>query len=374
MFNHINTSAVGGSAIRFFNTQMTNTVHCNQMDTCRIGVRFDASNIGDQGSGGAAQENTWFFPLSGHLAFYRDNLSPNPNWFTRTLTLSLPFSPQIIYMFPTSFVNYFLGNATNDCEVPCPGCPYERMADIALRNGEFAYLTNDEYYALSNDIYNALNEDGSLMYAGYTSDVVLQNFYDSLATTNIGMLSIVNNLLADSLNAFAGIVNNWVVPVNHQEENFKLVNEIYLNTWAIGIYYFNNNQQLILESIANENPMIGGDAVYSARVLLGCDMVDFIDNVNRKTDNIQINSKALKVKFFISPNPADHIINVYFEDKDSEAYSIEFKNVLGESLIYKHSNLNDFSIDIEFLSNGIYLAIAYLNGNYLGSLKLVINK
>ncbi|MBK8845013.1 MAG: T9SS type A sorting domain-containing protein [Bacteroidetes bacterium] len=371
MFNHINTSAVGGSAIRFFNTQMTNTVHCNQMDTCRLGVRFDASNIGDQGSAAAAQENTWYFPLTGFFAFQRDNLSPDPNWFTRNLNYTIPYTPQNSYMQPLAFVTYQLENATNDCEVPCPSCPNQRMAEIVSESGNYANLSIDEKYLLKKEVYQILDADSSYMYAGYSSDIILQDFYDSAATTNLTMFSFVNSLIQDSLSVFASAVNSWISPINHFEENEKSVNEIYLSTWAVGIYQLTQIQKDLLESVASENPLSGGDAVYTSRVMLGWDMPDFTNQINRIKFDQAFQKNDMEIKIY--PNPAFEYFSV--ESSIDESFEISIENTVGQN-IYYNSHVEPLErINTKKFSNGSYIILIKLKNTKIEYRnKLLISK
>jgi len=70
-------------------------------------------------------------------------------------------------------------------------------------------------------------------------------------------------------NTGAIIVNSSITPENLSESNQQLFNEVFFSTWAEYIDTLDANQQAILEFIAYQNPYSGGDAVYSARVMLG---------------------------------------------------------------------------------------------------------
>ncbi|MBK8845846.1 MAG: T9SS type A sorting domain-containing protein [Bacteroidetes bacterium] len=347
MFNHINTSAVGGSAIRFFNSQQINTVHCNQMDTCRIGVRFDASNIGDQGSAAAAQENTWYFP-TGYFAFSKDLSSAFPTWFYRPGPIALPYQSTAIQMSPTGFVTPNTGTITNDCEVPCPGCPNERMAAFVSDAAEFSNLSFEEKINGKIDIFNQLSSDSTLMYAGISSDLILQNFYDSMYYfSNAGLLQMVNEFVMDSLVQGAVMVNDIIIPENNVENNFKNFNEVYLQTWAVDNFTTSASHQSILENIAYQNPLNGGEAVYSARVLLGLDFVDFTSNVNRLNNNIE-SEMPLSIVY---PNPTNDYI--YLNPSLSGAFNLEIYDSKGTLLIRKEITDNRH-IQVSELSDGIY--------------------
>ncbi|MBK8847727.1 MAG: T9SS type A sorting domain-containing protein [Bacteroidetes bacterium] len=362
-----------GSAIRFFNTQQLNTVHCNQMDTCRLGVRFDASSIGDQGSAAAAQDNAWYFPLTGFFAFQRDNLSPNANWFFRSGPIVLPYKPNGLQMIPSNFVSVSTGNVTNDCDVLCPGCPHQRMADIVTENGDFANLTMDEKYLFKKEVYQILDADSNYMYGGYTSDVVLQDFYDSAATTNLAMFGFVNSFIQDSLNVFASVIVSWISPINHFEENEKKVNEIYLNTWGMSVYKYTQQQQEILELIAAENSVSGGTAVYTARVMLGWDMADFSGNTARKSNVISNQLLQLTGDFYLLPNPADDNTQIFIIKGDDIISVIKVYNAIGECIFNLSTDQSNVLLPTKHFSNGIYIISVESTGQIKATKKLIVN-
>ncbi|MBK8845848.1 MAG: T9SS type A sorting domain-containing protein [Bacteroidetes bacterium] len=372
--NIINSNLLSrmGSAIRFFNTQMTNTVHCNQMDTCRLGVRFDASNIGDQGSAAAAQENTWYFPqnpVGAYYAFYNIG-SPFPSWFYRPNSSNIPYFPLPPQMNPTGFENPQTGLQFNDCEVPCPGCPHQRMAEIVTEQNEFASFSEDEKYLLKYSVYEQLNSDPTYMYAGFPTDLILQNFYDSASNTNMGMLSIVNDLISDSLALFANVVNTWISPINHFEENAKAVNDIYINTWAVGIFIFNQEHIDALTQIASENPLSGGEAVYTARVILGWDLVDF---TNSNLRQLKLETMHENKSFHVFPNPAQNKLYINCKIKSDEPGAIEIIDISSKTKF--KFNLKEYNeIDISNFSNGIYVARLYIDGKYIAFEKVLVNR
>ncbi|MBK8845017.1 MAG: T9SS type A sorting domain-containing protein [Bacteroidetes bacterium] len=337
-------------------------------------MRFDASNIGDQGSAAAAQENAWYFPqnpVGAYFAFYKDALSLNPNWFYRPGPMALPFQPNPFQMSPVGFVIAQIGNSFNDCEVPCPGCPDQRMADIVAEQNEFAGLTSDELYFLKYSVYEQLRSDTSLMYAGYPSDLILKQFYDSASNSNMEMLLIVNDLIADSLALFANAVNSWISPINHFEDNMKVINDIYINTWAVGIYTFNQEQMDLLSQIANENPLIGGYAVYTARVMLGLDFADFINSNLRHLPN-EVSSNKYK-SFQIYPNPARNRLYINYQFEKNENATIELIDLTGKTKCYISID-SSTEIDISHLTNGVYMVKFSVDNNQTVNKVVVLNK
>lgn len=98
------------------------------------------------------------------------------------------------------------------------------------------------------------------MHKGDTDDAVLQNYHDSIATTNLGQLANGANLNSTNLSNIS--------PTNNAEENVKTLLEIYAVTWAVNIFDFTIEQFDALNNIASQNPIMGGNAVYFARGML----------------------------------------------------------------------------------------------------------
>ena len=101
------------------------------------------------------------------------------------------------------------------------------------------------------------------------------------------------------------------------EQNRKTINEIYLNTIALGTVMFDPVQLTQVENIAGQCPLSGGNAVFEARGMLKmvkdttfndtdiCDRVEPRSNDNKDTDVI-ISSGEIKVY----PNPTKGTIHL----------------------------------------------------------------
>ncbi len=103
------------------------------------------------------------------------------------------------------------------------------------------------------------------------------------------------------------MLNNWISPTNHFEENAAAVNELYLTCCINGDCIFDSAQYAILYAIASENPYTGGDAVYMAREMLDLMFDDYLAEPAAKFSNQSV--ALLQTKINVHPNPSKN----YFE-------------------------------------------------------------
>jgi hypothetical protein len=125
-------------------------------------------------------------------------------------------------------------------------------------------LLNEEIIQIESILFDSIPEPDST------------NLMLDLTNHKISLEAIMNQekLLLEGIehlkngNSNALITENGLLPNNEVFlANEKLVNEIYLNTIAKGLSEFTLEQKNDLQYIANQCPLAGGDAVYSARSL-----------------------------------------------------------------------------------------------------------
>jgi hypothetical protein len=177
----------------------------------------------------------------------------------------------------------------------------------------------------------------------------------------------INIQYADSLQ-----INNLIIPVNTIESQKKTVNNIYLQT-IVNNQIISFSDSITLFNIANQLPFYGGEAVYSARVILGLDPtnlnLDYVKGPDKPNDNF-INSNKVRVY----PNPAINSINIVFEtliDKNAifELYDFSGKQILNTTI---KANTTFSTINLNEVKAGIYYYNLFTNNETLAKNKLVI--
>ncbi|MCX6274150.1 MAG: right-handed parallel beta-helix repeat-containing protein, partial [Bacteroidetes bacterium] len=168
-------------------------------------------------------------------------------------------------------------NLCPDCATPADGHPDDKK--MSLQTAEETAqdtMTNpdegDMIWKKKKALFEELKTDSSFT----DSSTILETYFDTTITDAIGKLTEVKEVMlaaqdtsidsTTKVNRIATAVskNNSVSPSVSPEANEKALNEIYLNTFAKGIYELNSSQMSIVEGIANQCPFTGGNAVFVA--------------------------------------------------------------------------------------------------------------
>lgn len=162
------------------------------------------------------------------------------------------------------------------------------------------------------------------------------------------------------------------------EANEKMVNEIYLSTVAKDIDGFSADQVADLFDMANQCPLIGGNAVYRARALYALidNEQDFDDLALCLPFGIEIrsadqtNDRAASV----IPNPTDDLATLIYRLDDGASGSLVLYDAIGKE-VARHSltsNEPRFHFSTAELNPGAYHFIIQSGYRFVGDGKLVI--
>lgn len=374
-----------GTAIRCFNVNSQSYFTCNKMGHSQIGFWLDNSPVGPgpQGSSTVPQDNMWNIVPAFTPPFRRDIYGINSllgvAWFMREPNVSLFTHP----WNPNSF-GTITPNATTPPGLINSNCAYgipPAMTKMALQKelADNVRKTRDTSCTLSEQakfysqlsVYIELMYDDSLMNLNTPDDAYLQAFYDSAGNTDIAALANVKFYISENDTVSAQNENSSITPDNQAAYNEVITNDIYLATWAQGIYTYDSLQEATLNDIAEQNPLSGGPAVYTARVMLDVDYDDFgPENGNR----IEESNSAGDNYIHIYPNPADDILNIDYLVKDNEYGMILITDMTGRELIRQklESNSKKLSVSTKHLPNGVYHLQLLINDELIGYQKLVI--
>ena len=152
--------------------------------------------------------------------------------------------------------------------------------------------------------------------------------------------------------------------------NRKIVDNIYLDTWASGIYNFTEEQYNTLYNIATLTPYAGGNAVYTARVMLNLDPTD----LNLEYAKPPVHNQAIVTENTVKvyPNPAN------------KQFTVEFNNVINYAIIEVYGMIGNLvltdnmqgiyikNIDVSKLNDGIYFYKINIDGTNVSTGKLTI--
>lgn len=144
----------------------------------------------------------------------------------------------------------------------------DKEVGAALRAATDTNTGTEKRYQLHRYAHRKLTQTPAWLTLGTPDDTLYQNFYNSYDPTNIGTLRQVE-VAADTGNfQFVSTTCNALTCTNVIEHNLKLVYGIYSATWMIGVLEYAAVDSATLLNIALQDPVEGGTAVYSARVML----------------------------------------------------------------------------------------------------------
>jgi hypothetical protein len=289
------------------------------------------ADIPPQGDNALAWGNYWE-PASG-----RDIVGgTNGNiitWYHET-GATANYIPNLALAF---YINPGLSSATDaNCIAPPPQPLDEKrremfgdaVTDSADYGEEFPI---ENKYQDKEAFYKAAKEDSTILVLGLPDDSVFVNTFDSLANTNVGALAEVEEeLLQDDL-ASGVTLNQGISPLTTSEANSKQANEIYYLWKTDSMHHLNSARTQQGNTIADQNSIEGGLAVYIMRALLNKDVIDDPVSSFRKAGQPKAEAKK-EFSGKMYPNPAgDYIIYHY----DSESCgALEIIDAMGRKLIY----------------------------------------
>nr|MBK9651734.1 T9SS type A sorting domain-containing protein [Bacteroidota bacterium] len=349
-----------GTGIRFFNTSIINSLLCNNMDGNLFGLRLENAIIGNQGTAGFAQDNSWTninLDIEGMgftfiTTFYSHSTSP-------------PWTPDPNDIDPPSTYLFQNGAINTNCDVFHPQPLRDQILSIVNQDGDFNLLTPEEKYAANQSAFEKLHADSSMMNKGDADDAVLQNYHDSIATTNIGQLA--NGVTLNNSNLSS------ISPVNNAEENMKTLLGIYAVTWGIDIFDFTTEQFDALYNIASQNPITGGNAVYAARGMLHTFFDDDMMANGKLIHPVRLINLTQYNKGKLYPNPANDFAYYSIRLKKDEICTVQLIDLSGTILNTTSMKNENCLVPIQTtnLSQGIYCVRILINGMLFENHKLV---
>ncbi|MBL7778078.1 MAG: T9SS type A sorting domain-containing protein, partial [Chitinophagales bacterium] len=153
------------------------------------------------------------------------------------------------------------------------------------------------------------------------------------------------------------------------ESNLKLINDVYLNTLAIGIDTFTQAQLNVLYYLALQCPLAGGNPVYRARGMLSA-IIDTTYNDTKlcsddgysykkeRTPKPKANKTSIKQQqFYLQPNPAKDVVTILSSWDITEEVRLQLIDYTGKSVLQNTIHFTDrkYTLPISSFSAGVYL-------------------
>ena len=200
--------------------------------------------------------------------------------------------------------------------------------------------------------YYKLRKDSTL----YANEVVLQNFVALMENSPLEKILNVNDKMTALDFEAALLENQEIISDKLYIQNRKTVNTIYLNLLQNG-NVLSSEDSLSLQNIALITPYLGGDAVYSARILLGIDAMDY--GIQYRGEGTSIEFEPTQSGVNVYPNPVQNQLHIDILKPVTEQVFVRVYNSTGTELAYNKVNGITGTINTEQFAAGIYLYKVY---------------
>lgn len=366
---------------------------CNDLDKNYYGFYFlpGYANISNQVSSSAggkiqASDNYWYDNPNFTSSEMRRIGGAITNWIRywyhrgNNNDIGNIFSPYIITNHPVEpFINSTPNISANpDCNiqispVASPKAREEAMGDIVKDSVSYqANPIENKYYA-EDFAYKSFDENPAMLTMGVAEDSIYQQFYNENKIKGIGKFTDIDKYIFNEQYNDAILLNNTIIPVNSIESNKKTVNHIYLHN-IINNQTISTFDSITLYNIANQLPFFGGDAVYSARVILGLEPANLSLDYT-KGPPTQLTSSFESDNVFLYPNPSLGSIYLEFDSEIQRYTTFEIYDI-NSRLIYSTVvpiKTLKFNINLNSVKSGIYYCRVINDIRVLLSRKLIIN-
>jgi hypothetical protein len=342
---------------------------CNVLESCNEGFRLVNPLLQAQGDSLFPSGNKWmnWGSSNEHIKSVLLGLFTPTNidwWYDPNKPDETP-SIKPGYVF-----DKFTSGSSSCIDEDCPGCLLDRIHAYIQESNDTTI--NEEYRYYNQDLaYSLLKDSLQLMYSGATYDAELQNFYNLMSLSNLGQLSNVQDLLKDDDIAAAYLLNESINPENLIEQNTQEVNRVVIAQDRDSIC-LTQEQKNILLPIAYQLPILGGEAVYRARTLLGIDLDESILASRFATNYDDMSFE----NYQLYPNPNNGSFSINYTLQKDERAQITIMDAMGKLLqTVQLSNEGNFKrINLTNQQNGFYFVTLSSNLGSLMSWKLIIHK
>lgn len=347
------------------------TFSCNTLTNGLEGFKLENAQITAQGASNQPNGNKWLsWPtLVGSLnnvSRINGNSQLNQVQWYRSAGIATEDPEDGSLQIPNGIANQPTGGQS--C-LPClEPCEIDRLYGI-LSSLDSIYPTDEDRFMARQYLYDFIKDSLQLIYSGSVYDVELQNFFSTMALNNVGLLSNVEEMLANNEYATAMLFNEDINTTLLVENNLNKVNEI-CALYGQDFTLMDSVSRSILEQIAYQHPLIGGTAVYRARAILGIDVDDTM-LAFRKQQQIL---RKHQIELFVMPNPSTGRFNLSLSNKEEKMVSINVFNSLGMNVLRYNPGSDEWmtSLHLENSPEGLYTVKVQLGSGQELMRKIVV--
>ena len=373
---HLNNTLNMGTDINVIADCNPATISCNNMTSSNRGINFNNASIvtgNNYYDNQTASDNQW---LGDYLINTNERISGTTN-----NPLPINWYHQGDYVQGNMFAPYNHSSAI----FPVPfassnGCPESTPDNTALKQVQNAAQNLAQYdenvlqnrYIDDANGYNLMKRDSAKRDSITTLYPYITTWYNAMKLASIGKFEDVKKLLTNDEKQAAINKANSISSSNIIYQNLKTLSLLFANNLLhTDSIPTDSTVVYTLNQLGDQDPTLGGEAVWLARAILRKDVFVTYEITRRigKKDISQNILEATKLEVF--PNPSMQ----FFMIELNRIYdNISIENILGLEVFRLRIQGNSKKINCEKLENGCYI-LKCKNGNItVAHSKLIINK
>jgi len=241
----------------------------------------------------------------------------------------------------------------------------DEIESIIEESNNYGELDESFKYFEKQYVYHKLDANSSSL------NVQTGQYYYDLKNSNIGKYDEIYRKIEGGDINNAALLNNQIAPVNSIEHYRKWVNAVYLD-YIVPQKEMPQNIIDDLETLASSSPFVNGDAVYTARAIVGYNE-SVVNPKSLEQENDSDNNSEITAAVY--PNPANDKLFIEIKGADEEKLNLVILNSLGVKLKEVSLHRNQV-IDISRFSNGLYFyqILRAFNHEIAGKGRFVISR
>ena len=366
-----------GAGIYAANDNRVSQFRCNFLQSSIWGFNFNNVYLDQQGNPGDPTDNQWV----GNRRAIRtngtaDNNMPQRNWHFRTgaefsieqLSFDLLGSvvPSLTGGGEVSCTNVVLPNDTTPSDDEKYNDP-EIIEEVfgAVVDSSVQFSSASVQYFEESMTYRILDQNPAIIQQTNTHQQAFDDFYTAHNTSSKGDVKrLYDALLGKTTDDYEQLLSTFQ-PSNTFENKIAQVSFIYAQSWAKGRFELDSAERSVLLPIAQADASTWGEAVYTARVMLG--MFDLDENVGssghrRGIEEIVLPETALGKAY---PNPTAGAFSFAgsqetgFEQGALKIYDLQGRLVAQPVVLF---NDGAWQVADPQLKAGMYMYRLYIDG------------
>lgn len=274
-----------GSGIYAANDNRVSQFRCNFLVSSVWGFNFKNVYLDQQGNPGDPTDNQWVGNRRAIRTNGTEDLMPTTFWYYRSGNEFSPFALPVTIVATTPQLT--TGNEVECSNVILPGdtTPIDKYEDPEVIEDVFGAVVDSSVqfssaavqYFEESMTYRILDQNPAIIQQTSMRQQAFNDFYTAHYTGSKGDVKRLYDALLDNSTADVEQSLSALQPNNTFETKIAEVSAIYAQSWAKGRFELDSSERSVLLPIAQADAHLFGEAVYTARVMLG--MFDLDGNI-----------------------------------------------------------------------------------------------